>query len=428
MGVMARPAAGSAAPARIAALLVLLILACAGPTEGALRDLQIAQAARAWLGVFIRDLTLESATARDFDDRGGVLLNGVVAGGPADSAGLRAGDIVVAVDGVRLSRRSALAALVGSRKPGQELTVVYYRDGQRRDARVRLAAGSDSEAAILSQDRIDADYDRARQLYDSGDYRGAAALVRPLAEFGDIFAQQFLGLLHEVGQGVDADPALAAHWYRLSGEGGFSVAQFGLASLYERGRGVPRDDRRAYYWYARAAADGYPQAAPERDRLAGLLTDSQIREIEAMATLVPESTETVANAPAPRSTTKTKAAKASVTPQSTYDKAMVSEIQRLLTELGYDPGPADGLMGRRTGQAIAAYQREQGLTPDGKPDSGLLAVLREDRARPASEEPMPAIVVTPPAGVFAPPSAAAAESPVDGNSEKGDDLGDLDDF
>ncbi len=43
----------------------------------------------------------------------------------------------------------------------------------------------------------------------------------------------------------------------------------------------------------------------------------------------------------------------------------VMEIQSLLKKIGYDPGPIDGIFGRRTQQAIIQFQKDNGLTADG---------------------------------------------------------------
>lgn len=43
----------------------------------------------------------------------------------------------------------------------------------------------------------------------------------------------------------------------------------------------------------------------------------------------------------------------------------VKRIQQALASLGFDPGPIDGIMGRRTTSAIKAFQTQQGLTADG---------------------------------------------------------------
>ncbi|MGD9950205.1 MAG: peptidoglycan-binding protein, partial [Desulfobulbus sp.] len=57
------------------------------------------------------------------------------------------------------------------------------------------------------------------------------------------------------------------------------------------------------------------------------------------------------------------------------------EVQQLLTDLGYDPGPVDGDYGRRTGDAVKAFQRDAGITQDGWIDQDLLSSLRTIRAK-----------------------------------------------
>jgi N-acetylmuramoyl-L-alanine amidase len=60
----------------------------------------------------------------------------------------------------------------------------------------------------------------------------------------------------------------------------------------------------------------------------------------------------------------------------------VTELQVALTELGYKPGPADGVFGRGTKTALLAFQADQGLTVDGiaGPQTlhRLLLLLREE--------------------------------------------------
>lgn len=56
---------------------------------------------------------------------------------------------------------------------------------------------------------------------------------------------------------------------------------------------------------------------------------------------------------------------------------MVQEIQRQLSAQGYDAGPADGRLGARTRNAIEGFQRDHGLTVDGRATGELLDTLRE---------------------------------------------------
>ena len=53
------------------------------------------------------------------------------------------------------------------------------------------------------------------------------------------------------------------------------------------------------------------------------------------------------------------------------NSAAVSRVQAALTRLGYDPGPIDGAYGPKTEQAIRLYQRNNGLTVDGRATAEL---------------------------------------------------------
>ena len=53
----------------------------------------------------------------------------------------------------------------------------------------------------------------------------------------------------------------------------------------------------------------------------------------------------------------------------------VTQIQQRLSQLGYDPGKADGIFGDRTLAAVKAFQRDYGLTVDGIAGKNTLAAL-----------------------------------------------------
>lgn len=94
-----------------------------------------------------------------------------------------------------------------------------------------------------------------------------------------------------------------------------------------------------------------------------------------------------------------------------YDRAMVREAQQILTELGYRPGPVDGLFGSKTGAAITAYQRDTGLAQTGTPSAALLDQLRANRQAAAGPAPQPAAASQP---ASAQPASA---SPPSGGSQ-----------
>lgn len=64
---------------------------------------------------------------------------------------------------------------------------------------------------------------------------------------------------------------------------------------------------------------------------------------------------------------------ASIAPAAATNE--VGRAQAMLMKLGYEPGSSDGLMGPRTRDAIAAYQRSAGLEATGSVNAALLMSL-----------------------------------------------------
>lgn len=73
-----------------------------------------------------------------------------------------------------------------------------------------------------------------------------------------------------------------------------------------------------------------------------------------------------------------------ITVQATEDtgwrvtREIVRQVQRTLTDMGYDPGPIDGDMGPSTRRAIRAYQKENDIEEDGSITEALVAALEKD--------------------------------------------------
>jgi hypothetical protein len=96
--------------------------------------------------------------------------------------------------------------------------------------------------------------------YDHGDYATAMQIWRPLAEQGDAFAQDDLGLMYALGHGVPQDFAQAVVWFRKAADQGDADAQFNLGMAYFRGEGLPQDYAQAAAWYRKAADQGHADA------------------------------------------------------------------------------------------------------------------------------------------------------------------------
>jgi M6 family metalloprotease-like protein len=85
---------------------------------------------RAVLGVLLAE------TPKD----GGVVIEQVSPDSPASTAGLKAGDVVLKIDGKAVSARSTLREILGQKSPGDTVTLNYRRDSKTLDAKVKLAA------------------------------------------------------------------------------------------------------------------------------------------------------------------------------------------------------------------------------------------------------------------------------------------------
>jgi hypothetical protein len=68
----------------------------------------------------------------------GLRLTGVTAGSPADVGGLKAGDVIVELDGKPIKDLYSYSDALYAHKPGDEVTIVLVRDGQRLTRRVTL--------------------------------------------------------------------------------------------------------------------------------------------------------------------------------------------------------------------------------------------------------------------------------------------------
>src|SRR5918992_4863921 len=62
--------------------------------------------------------------------------------------------------------------------------------------------------------------------------------------------------------------------------------------------------------------------------------------------------------------------------QPPFRGADVTELQRMLNDLGFDPGAVNGLFDERTARATKEFQRNAGLAPDGVADPGIFKVLK----------------------------------------------------
>ena len=94
---------------------------------------------RGRIGVQIDQVSKDVAESIGLGRSQGALVRGVESGGPADKAGIEAGDIIVKFDGRAIEKSSDLPRIVGNVKPGTKATVTVFRRGANKDLSVVIA-------------------------------------------------------------------------------------------------------------------------------------------------------------------------------------------------------------------------------------------------------------------------------------------------
>ena len=91
---------------------------------------------RAWLGISMTDLTYEKAQALEVGRNHGALVEEVFDDSPAQRAGLKRGDVIVAVDGDEVQDSKDVVYRVASHLAGDELNVTFVRNGKEKTKQV----------------------------------------------------------------------------------------------------------------------------------------------------------------------------------------------------------------------------------------------------------------------------------------------------
>ncbi len=226
-----------------------------------------------------------------------------------------------------------LAAARGGFGPSRiRLAQALRRD---RDNAQSLARARNILLAAAAAGYPDAQYLVAGMLKsgEGGDVddAGAAAWMLEAASSGHVQAQFELGVVR--GQ---QNAAAGIRWLTKAARAGHVGAMVQLARLLNESRGDRGGKQLARYWANRAVLFGHPQAPA----LFAAIGDPAQAPVAAGPNLI-------------------------------------ARVQQALTDLGYDPGPVDGLRGGRTRSAIEAFQQSRQLTVTGEITGELLAQLQQ---------------------------------------------------
>lgn len=112
-------------------------------------------------------------------------------------------------------------------------------------------------------------YEEILKLYRQGDFGDAQKSLEPLLGSEHPGAQELMGIMYRMGQGVDKDPVKAFELLRRAADAGRPLAQHHLASMYFAGEGTAKDSSQALLWIGLAVIfypDGPEKAQARADR------------------------------------------------------------------------------------------------------------------------------------------------------------------
>ena len=99
---------------------------------------------RAVLGISMGHVDKKFADEMKLSSVSGVYINEVLKGSAAEKAGLQKNDVIIAIDGQKVTDGSSVQAKVSGYRPGDKATITYIRDGKTQEAKVVFQA-SDSQ-------------------------------------------------------------------------------------------------------------------------------------------------------------------------------------------------------------------------------------------------------------------------------------------
>jgi len=94
---------------------------------------------RGWLGVQIQPVTKEIAESVGLKEPKGAMIADPM-DGPAAKAGIKAGNVIISIDGTDIADARDLARRIAAIKPGGTVTLGVWRNGKKEDVKVRIAA------------------------------------------------------------------------------------------------------------------------------------------------------------------------------------------------------------------------------------------------------------------------------------------------
>ena len=113
--------------------------------------IEFGETKRGWLGVRIQDVTAEIAEVEKLDEPRGALVASVAENSPSEKAGIKAGDIILEFNGVKINQMKELPAIVAKTKVGKNVKVKIWRNQRELTKNVLLGRLETSDDFKVSE-------------------------------------------------------------------------------------------------------------------------------------------------------------------------------------------------------------------------------------------------------------------------------------
>jgi len=107
--------------------------------------IEFGETKRGWLGVRIQIVTQEIADVEKLDKPRGALVASVAENSPSDKAGIKAGDIILEFNGVKINKMKELPKIVAQTEVGKTVEVKVWRNGKEISKKIKLGRLETSE-------------------------------------------------------------------------------------------------------------------------------------------------------------------------------------------------------------------------------------------------------------------------------------------
>jgi localization factor PodJL len=233
-------------------------------------------------------------------------------------------------------------------------------------------------AGVVNSFKTNSAEETGNREYQKKDYEKAFTSYKAAAELGGSYGQFMLANMYLSGEGVKRNPSESLRWMKQSADDGYPPANYlmGRAAL-------ARNPVTAIEYFKKAAAKEHGSSMYMLGLMYAGGIGVQASQVEALrwfrmakAQGIPVEDQLLSEAGI-KSYMKHFSKRTAQSMQARTDKKeMVREVQQILAQLGYNPGPADGVYGGKTRLAIQEFQRKNSLEADGLATADILKRLK----------------------------------------------------